>query len=202
MLRPTLSSSSPAATGRANACSVRSASSTAPALDVGRAPDEDGELVAAEARHDVLAAHRSARAARRRRAAARRRSRCPSVSLTPLKSSRSMTITATSPGVPGSSASRTRWLNSERLASPVSGSWWAWCWSWSCRSRSSETACSRRSYCSAALALAASVSNSARSASVKPRERPKRFASMIVPITRSSPRSTPSMPWRTPRSWR
>ena len=126
----------------------------------------------------------------------------PSVSLTPLKSSRSMNITATSPGAPGSSASRTCWLNSERLASPVSGSWWAWCCSWSCRSRSSETACSRRSYCSAALALAASVSNSARSASVKPRERPKRFASMIVPITRSSPRSTPSMPWRTPRSAR
>ena len=85
--------------------------------------------------------------------------------MTPLKSSRSMNITATSPGVPGSSASRTCWLNSARLASPVSGSWWAWCWSWSCRSRSSETACSRRSYCSAALALAASVSNSARSPS-------------------------------------
>ena len=158
----------------------------------------------------------------RRRRGARRRPRCgrsrisreatarsswsptarPSVSLTPLKSSRSMNITATSPGVPSSSASRTCWLNSERLASPVSGSWWAWCWSWSCRSRSSATACSRRSYCSAALALAASVSNSARSASVKLCERPKRFASMIVPITRSSPRSTPSMPCRTPRCWR
>ena len=66
-------------------------------------------------------------AGRRRRAAARRRPRGPSVSLTPLKSSRSMNITATSPGEPGSSASRTCWLNSERLASPVSGSWWAWC---------------------------------------------------------------------------
>ena len=43
-------------TGRANDCSVRSASSTAPALDVGRAADEDGELVAAEARDDVVAA--------------------------------------------------------------------------------------------------------------------------------------------------
>ena len=43
-----------------------------------------------------------------------------------------MNITATSPGAPGSSASRTCRLNSERLASPVSGSWWAWCWSSSC----------------------------------------------------------------------
>ncbi len=97
----------------------------------------------------------SARAARRRRAAARRRSPWPSVSLTPLKSSRSMNITATWPTPPISSASRTRCENSARLASPVSGSWLAWWVSWSCRSRSSVTACSRRSNCSAAEALAA-----------------------------------------------
>ena len=45
-----------------------------------------------------------------------------------------------------------------------------------------QTACSRRSYCSATLALLASVSNSFRSSSPKPRSTPKRLASMIVPI--------------------
>ena len=43
-------------TGSRNDCSVRSASSDGAVLDVGRAPDEDGELVAAEARDDVAVA--------------------------------------------------------------------------------------------------------------------------------------------------
>ncbi len=45
-------------------------------------------------------------------------------------------------------------------------------------------------------------SEMARSLLVKSARVPKRFASMIVPITRSSKRSTESMPCRTPRYWR
>ena len=49
------------------------------------------------------------------------------------------------------------------------------------------TACSSRSYWSATLALPASVSSSRRSSWSNERTTPKRLASMIAPITRSSP---------------
>ena len=169
--RLTLSGFSPAATGIMNDWSVRLAISTAP-----RSASSSRRTSTANSSPPSRATTSSRRTECTSRDATPRSSwspiACPSVSLTPLKSSRSMNITATLPSASPSSASRTRWLNSARLASPVSGSWWAWCWSWSWRSRSSETACSRRSYWSAALALAASVSNSARSEPVKPRESP------------------------------
>ena len=106
--RRTLSGSSPAIDGRANACSVRSASSTALRSTPDGRADEDGELVAAQPRDDVLAAHA---AHEPRGDAAQQLSPIawPSVSLTPLKSSRSMNITATSPDAAGL----------ERLAHPL-----------------------------------------------------------------------------------
>ena len=74
---------------------MRSAASTA---DAGARDllDEDGELVAAEPRDRVAGRERVAEAQHRRRAAARRPAAWPSVSLTPLKSSRSRKRTATS----------------------------------------------------------------------------------------------------------
>ena len=56
MLRPTLSSSSPALTGSGERLQRALGELDDAALDVGRAADEDGERVAVEARDDVVAA--------------------------------------------------------------------------------------------------------------------------------------------------
>ena len=109
--------------------------------------------------------------------------------MTVLKSSRSMNRTATSPPL-GERLRRTRSMNSVRLARlgerVVVGLVVELLLE---RAAACMTACSSRSYCSATLALVASVSSRRRSSSPKARTRPKRLASMIVPITRSSPGS-------------
>ena len=90
--------------------------------------EQHRELVAAEPRDGVAAAQRCRAAARRPRAAARRRRAWPRLSLTVLKSSRSMNSTdrARRRGRCRASACSTRSRNSARFGSPVSASWNAW----------------------------------------------------------------------------
>ena len=104
----------------------------------------------------------------------------PKRSLTCLKSSRSRKSTTARPSGRAIAAS-TCSVNSARLASPVSGSWWARCSSRSRSSVSSHTACSSRSCSSETAVWLASVSSSVRSAEVNSVTRPSRLASAIAP---------------------
>ena len=91
--------------------------------------------------------------------------------------------------VGAASAASTCWVNSARLARPVSGSWWARCSSRSRSSVSSPTACSSRSCSSETAVWLASVSSSVRSAEVNSVTRPSRLASAIAPSSACSPDS-------------
>ena len=91
---------------------------------------QDGELVAAEARDRVGRAQRAAQPRRRRRTSRRSPAAWPRQSLTSLKRSRSTNSTATPPacGRARRSACSRRSRNSARFGSPVSEScsaWWA-----------------------------------------------------------------------------
>ena len=131
-----------ARTGTRARSRMRSAASAAVlgAVDV---LEQDGELVAAEAGRGVAGADAARPAARRPRRSRSSPAAWPRLSLTVLKSSRSMKRTASPLRSRRARATawRTRSSNSARLARPVSGSWNAW-WA-SCSSKALRSLTSR-----------------------------------------------------------